>query len=212
MGVLDFLFGKKEEEDPSVKINSSLKSSFLNVKKDILDLHKNFSNHHNNHYQKFDQIDQRLKRIESSMEILSDYVREYKSNVKIQRATQNVEEKDEEEITLDEPDEDNQVMSVLKSLPRAELKLFRTLYELQNSLNAKHISYKSLAQYLYPGKDYNSIRSTITQFVLRLYSEGLIDKQRIGKETYVKITNNGYKLLKNAKIKKLMKEAELTND
>src|SRR3989344_2550357 len=97
---------------------------------------------------------------------------------------------------LQKTPEKGDLLNILKGLPKAELRLFRTLYELQLSLNAKHISYKSLAKYLYPEKEYNSIRSSITQFVLRLNTEGLVDKKRIGKETYVRITPIGHNLLK----------------
>ena len=121
---------------------------------------------------------------------------------------QQIEEVNENEFEANE-DEDI-LINQLKGIPKAELKLFKTLYELQQSLNVKHISYKSLASYLYPGKDYNSIRSTITQFVIRLYTEGLIEKQRIGKENYVRLTQHGQKVIKNAKIKRMIKEIEVS--
>ena len=104
--------------------------------------------------------------------------------------------------------EEAQILKFLKDIPRAELRLFKALYDLQNSLNAKQISYKSLASYLYPNKDYNSIRSTIAQFVLRLLAEGLVEKRRIGKEGHVYITPHGYKILKNTKTKRIIREIE----
>ena len=197
MGVFSFLFKKKSGEVEKIsKINDTLKSSFSNVKTDILHLHKNLSDHTSHTHGRFQEMEDRIKRIELIL-----------MNNKPQQAIKILEQRElikEEETT---PDVD--VINVLKGLPPAELKLFRTLYELQSSLNAKHISYKSLASYIYPGKEYNSIRSTITQFVLRLHTEGLIDKQRIGKETYVKISQQGHKILKNAKIKRIMKEVEM---
>ena len=108
-----------------------------------------------------------------------------------------------------ELEEVKDILSVLNGIPKAELKLFKTIHDLQLSLNAKHISYKSLASYLYPGKEYNSIRSTITQFVIRLHTEGLVEKQRIGKETYVCISSHGNRLLKDARIKKIIKDIEI---
>ncbi len=199
MGLFGFLFKKGEDEKEDLsKINETLKSSFSNVKKDVLHLHKNLADHTSHTHNRFQEIEEKIKRIEFLL-----------MNNRTQRIIKVVTQKEETQELEEEPQGD--ILDVLKGLPKAELKLFKTLYELQDSLNAKHISYKSLANYLYPGKEYNSIRSSITQFVLRLHTEGLIDKQRIGKETYVKISQNGHKLLKNAKIKKVMKEVVLTD-
>ncbi len=196
MGILDLFFRKKEEAEHVPKINAALKSSFSNVKRDILHLHTNLSTHQEHTSKKFQDFEQRIKYLELALKSSQQYVlRASKKEELIQEETEEI------------PDEET-TLNFLKGLPQAELKLFRALYELQLSLNAKHISYKSLASYIYPGKDYNSIRSTITQFVLRLYTEGLVDKQRIGKETYVKVTPNGHKILKSAKMKKLAKEIQ----
>ncbi len=195
-----FFKKRREQEEQFSKINETLKGSFTNVKKDVLHLHGTFTDHKEHTHNRLQELEERIKRLE--LVLMSS---------KPQRAAELiVEAAEEEEIEqIEEQLDGEMILSALKGIPRAELKLFKTLYDLQTSLNAKHISYKSLASYLYPGKDYNSIRSTITQFVLRLYTEGLIDKQRIGKETYIKITPNGYKLLKNTRIKRMIKEAEI---
>ena len=201
MAIFGRFFKKKgEQEEQFSKINEALKGSFTNVKKDVLHLHTSLSDHKDITQNKLQDMEERIKRLE--------LVLMYNNPKKEAQIIVNS-SKEEEIEQLEEQADSEIILNVLKGLPRAEIKLFKTLYDLQTSLNAKHISYKSLASYLYPGKDYNSIRSTITQFVLRLYTEGLIDKQRIGKETYIKITPNGYKLLKNAKIKKMIKEAEI---
>lgn len=208
MSIFDFLFKKNEEESNS-KIHSTLKTSFSNVKQDILHMHKSVSEHKEHTSNKFKELDERIKRIEMILMTKNHLRPELRQEQVIVQKPQNEEVEETEEAETAAELEGENILNVLKGIPRAELKLFRTLYELQTSLNAKHISYKSLASYLYPGKDYNSIRSTITQFVLRLYTEGLVDKQRIGKETYIKITPNGHRLLKNAKLKKLIKESEI---
>ncbi len=202
MGFFD-LFKKKniEKNEDLVELSENLKNSFLNVKKDMSGLHKTVEDHTIQTNLKIQSIELRMERIEGLL------MNQFTTKVKPQEQVLKEEQKISEEQEI-EPYERDLFLETLKVLPRAELKLFATLYELQNSLNAKHISYKSLASYLYPGKEYNSIRSTITQFILRLHSEGLIDKQRIGKEVYVKVTPHGQKLLKNTKIKNLIKESE----
>lgn len=194
MGLFDFLF-KKTSNNQFSKINTTLKDSFSNVKKDVGLLHSHISTHKDHTNKRFEDVEERIKKIEL---VLQAFIQ------KPQIISQQIKESSIEPEEQVDTHED--VVNVLSGLPRAELKLFKALYELQLSLNAKHISYKSLANYLYPGKEYNSIRSTITQFVLRLHTEGLIEKQRIGKETYVKITQTGQKLLKSVKLKKGLKE------
>lgn len=196
MGLFDFLFKKMGDSQLS-KINITLKDSFSNVKKDVGLLHSHISTHKDHTNKRFEDVEERIKKIELVLQAFIQKPEIIKQPTSIKEISLETEEQagTQEDIT-----------NVLSGLPRAELKLFKALYELQLSLNAKHISYKSLANYLYPGKEYNSIRSTITQFVLRLHTEGLIEKQRIGKETYVKITQTGQKILKNVKSKKALKE------
>ena len=197
MGIFGFLFKKEGESEKQIsKIHETLKDSFSNVKKDITNLHGTISTHKEHTHKRFQELEEKIKRIELIFN--TQISQKQKPNTVVKK------EESQEEI-------DDSLLNLLEGLPKSELRLFKTLYELQLSLNAKQISYKSLASYLYPGKDYNSIRSTITQFVLRLNTEGLIEKQRMGKETYVKISQQGHKLLKNARNKRVIKELEATS-
>lgn len=201
MGIFGFLFKKEGESEKQIsKIHETLKDSFSNVKKDITNLHSTIHIHKEHTSNRFQELEEKIKKIEllfNTQQVLQKH--RQKPIIKKEET-----EEPQEEI-------DNAILNILAGLPKSELKLFKTLYELQLSLNAKQISYKSLASYLYPGKDYNSIRSTITQFVLRLNTEGLVEKQRIGKETYVKISQNGHKILKDTKNKRMLKEIEATS-
>ncbi len=206
------IFKKKvdNKEDHVKKINEILKSSFSNVKKDMLHVHKKVLDHTDSSIRRFERIEKRLERMEITLNVLQQTQKHQRIIIDQPQIEQSKKIQIEEDIVpeIDFEQEDEVLASQLKGIPQAELKLFKTLCDLQQSLNLKHISYKSLASYLYPGKDYNSIRSTITQFVLRLYTEGLIDKQRIGKETFIKLTTHGHKVLKNQKTKKIIKELE----
>ncbi|MBI2148715.1 hypothetical protein HYU23_03475 [Candidatus Woesearchaeota archaeon] len=207
MGLFSFFKKKKsDKEEHTAKINEALKNSFSNVKKDILHIHKGISDHKDNTHKRFESIEKRLEKIEINLNILQQTQRPQKF---IEKTPKQIEA---EEETEELPEEEDILLNQLRGIPKAELKLFKTLYELQQSLNLKHISYKSLASYLYPGKDYNSIRSTITQFVLRLYTEGLIEKQRIGKENFIKLTPHGQKVIKSAKTKRMIKEIEMSQN
>ena len=201
MSIFNFLFKKKSEEDHIGRMNNSLKSSFSNIKNDMLHLHKTISSHTDNTSKKFQEVENRVRRMELILMTLNNI-----SNKEIKETKIVIPQQQE---PMEEPEEQIELISVLNGIPKAELKLFKTLHDLQLSLNAKQVSYRSLASYLYPGKEYSSIRSTITQFVLRLHTEGLIEKQRIGKETYIRITNHGNKILKDVRVKRLIKEIEI---
>jgi len=203
MGVFSFLFKKKNSDDHIIRINNSLKSSFSNIKEDMLHVHKSLSSHTENTSKRFQDIEERVKRMEKVLSALNYQSTKITKEEPIIIAPVQIKE---ESYELEEVKD---ILSVLNGIPKAELKLFKTIHDLQLSLNAKHISYKSLASYLYPGKEYNSIRSTITQFVIRLHTEGLVEKQRIGKETYVCISSHGNRLLKDARIKKIIKDIEI---
>ncbi len=201
MGVFDFLFKKKRSnKDNFSNINKSLQYSFSNVKKDILYLQESFKEKDNETNQKFQLIEERVKNVES---LLSRLMQNNQTAIKT---------KEKSTEGTSDIQYDDSFLNVLKSFQRAEIRMFKTIYELQTNLNLKHISYKSIASYLYPNKDYSSIRSAITQFLTRLNAEGLIDKRRIGKEAYVGITPEGHKLLKGAKIKKFIESLELAKE
>lgn len=197
MGLFSLFFKKEgDKENQIAKINETLKTSFSNVKKDITNVHKHISDHKEDTHNKFKYIEERIKKLE--LVLLNNQ--------------QNLSKPVAEEVENEEPTADeSQLLDLLKGFPRAELRLFSAIYQLQKSLNANHISYKTLAKYLYPQKEYDSIRSTIAQFILRLQAEGLVDKKRMGKEAYVKITNTGHKALRKVRKKNLLRDLEVKN-
>lgn len=202
MGIFDFLFKKNRHEGDKIStINKSLHNSFSNVKKDILHLHKTIKEKDDETNQRFQLIEERIKKMEglffskltqkeSFMQKIKEQPREEKSDIEY----------------------DDSFLNALKSFQRTEIRMFKTIYELQTNLHLKHISYKSLASYVYPNKNYGSIRSAITQFLARLHTEGLVDKKRVGKEAYVTLTPQGYRVIKNAKIKKFIESLQLIEE
>ena len=66
MGLFSIFKKKRDEEERAAKINEALRNSFSNVKKDIVHIHKGFSDHTEHASKKFESIEKRLERIEEN--------------------------------------------------------------------------------------------------------------------------------------------------
>lgn len=97
------------------------------------------------------------------------------------------------------------IENIKKDLTSTQKRIFLAIYEIQNKTESDVCSLKSLSRLLYPHKKLSSIRSTISEYITILESQELITKKRIGKETYVTITEIGNDLLKKINKKKKQK-------
>lgn len=93
-----------------------------------------------------------------------------------------------------------------KDLTSTQKKIFLAIYEIQNKANSNVSSLKSLSKLLYPNKKLSSIRSTISEYIKVLEKQGLIVKKRIGKETYVALTEQGILSIKQLNKKRKKKQ------
>src|SRR3989339_854920 len=57
-----------------------------------------------------------------------------------------------------------------------------------------------------PEKDYSSVRSTISDYLTILSAWGLIKKQRVGKESFVAVSDHGLDLVSESNIKQKKKK------
>ena len=116
MGLFSIFKKKRDEEERAAKINEALRNSFSNVKKDIVHIHKGFSDHTEHASKKFESIEKRLERIEVTLNVLQQTRRPQRT---IGRPQQ-IEEVNENEFEANE-DEDI-LINQLKGIPKAELK------------------------------------------------------------------------------------------
>lgn len=87
-------------------------------------------------------------------------------------------------------------------LTKAQKELFEGLVKIHYISKNPKVSFQTLANEVHAGKDYNKIRSTISEYTNILEEIGLIKKIREGKRVYVSITQKGLSLIDEEKFKK----------
>ncbi len=185
-----WIFGNKKEgkeaHERIDQVHRVLKNSFENVKEDIQELgdwQRTLEMSHKEHKYKLEDIHQRLKRIENYIFSLNNL-----HNQKVE-STKQVQKKEIEEL-----EDISDSKDVLNILTATQVNMFIKLYQLQKQVGSK-ISYKSLASILYKDKNYNEVRSTLSEYISFLVDHDLVKKYRKGKESYAGITERGLELL-----------------
>ncbi len=190
-----WFFGKRDDQRAHERIDEVhklLKNSFKNVKFDISELgswQKSLEESHQEHKSKINELSKKLIIIEKQLN-------EFLSNSKTKKEVieeEFIEENSEEENQYEDQEVSNGLISILTT---TQTEIFIKIYQLQKQVGSK-ISYKSLAAILYRDKDYNNVRSTLSEYTSLLVEQGLVQKYRKGKEIYVGLTNRGIKFLQN---------------
>ncbi len=166
-------------------IESSLRMSFHNIKKDLI-------------YSKTLQEDQ-FKSILRRLQILESQTFNIKTK---QDETQ---EKEKSEITEPFLLEDQTKHSVLESLTEVQQNMLVLLAKLNIENPTQWFSAKYLAQELYPEKQYEKIRPMISTYLDVLEEFSLIKKERKRKQVFIKLTEKGISYI-NPKLKKKIKQ------
>lgn|SRR3989344_4222933 len=210
-----WIFGRKESdaEDRFQRLHETLKLTFSNIREDIDRLHKWTENTHENtqdHRLKLREHELRLLKIENQLNsIVSTML------LREQAPTPLIEEKRnfrlQEELPLEEGPERVKKSEIFSALTKTQLDLFKTIYQIQKQANSNKVSLRSIANLHYAGKPYNSVRSTISDYLTILHTWGLIKKQRVGKESFVAITKNGLELISETKEKKQKIKKKIKN-
>ncbi len=186
-----FSFFRKHKEHHELKqkvnkINQSLGVSFGNIKNDMKNISSwlhTFKGHHDDHKSQFNLISHRLSRLENSLVSLQEVVRQL--NIKGELVAQTEKKIEEAQPEKFEEESDSFNNSVWDSLTETQQKICWKLAMLQKELPDQWISLKYLAQELYPERDYNQVRSTISQFISALEELGFVKRRRKGKQAYV---------------------------
>ena len=198
-----WLFKKRDDTEERFRnLHDVLKTTFSNVREDIDRLHKwvdNSHKHHNSHRINFKEHELRLLKLENQISLLLDKVLHEEAPKKEEYE----EDKDEIEELLPKKISQNEIFS---SLTKTQLDLFKTIYQIQKQTNTNKVSLRSVAKIHYPEKDYSSVRSTISDYLTILSAWGLIKKQRVGKESFVAVSDHGLDLVSESNIKQKKKK------
>ena len=178
-------------------IEESLKNSFFNIKKDITKINS-FLYHHDNNLA---HLKERVLFLESKLRDLSE-----KENIQ-----KNFEEKPqkkelvyEEKDIAEKSDKKTTLLVKWEDLTNIQQTIFLRLGLLQIESSQKRIAMKHLSEELYPEKEYNDVRSMISDYINLLNEYGLIKKTRKGRQIFLTVTERGTVFYDKEKKKKLL--------
>lgn len=170
-----------KKEEKLDEIKKNLEVSFSNVKKDHESLKQE-------HHSKISDILQRLEKIESHLFSSKKETEEYLPELKKSGITQ---------MHFD-------------NLTEKQKEFCRILAALHSESPNRWVSFKFLAEELYPNYDYNKVRSTISEYTSLLEELGFVKKRIKGNKGYVMTTQiNPYiKETPEIKVQKIKKVKE----
>lgn len=168
--MFNWLFGARKEKDTSQKIKimeSTLKESFNNIKKDIDKLFEHVektNSKHIKHEEDVTSLHKRLLYLEEKL--FKEYILNKNEDI-------------ESDLELDEEN----------NLTEISQKICMILAALSKENSEKFIPLKILAEEMYPDKKYQTIRSTISQYTTELEKLGYIQKKKRGRQVYLRSTD-----------------------
>lgn len=180
-----WLFDKHIKEgikDHLSSLHINLNHSFSKIKEDILNIHNHLQNK-----------EKRLLELEGKIYSLEDRL-DYLFQKKSQQITSNNVENFIEEI--EETDNAEIIELNLMNLTFTQKSFLKNIYEIKTKHSRDLVTPKSLAGYIYPGRRYESVRTTLSEYLNILFELGLIKKERMGRRLIITLTKKGEELSK----------------
>ena len=210
--IFSFLKRGREHKELKLKVenmHNTIHSSFNYIKSDLSSIGSwlnHFKAKHENHDEKYAFLLARINKLESALYDIRDYLEADEDSQKIKEPQKLIEIEEKEFVNEEDEDPLEFNESVWDTLTETQQKICWKLALLQKETPEQWISLKYLAQELYPYKDYNQVRSTVSQFISGLEDLGFVKRRRKGKLAYI------YSTKKNpcyGKKKKLFIEAKI---
>ncbi|MFH1210044.1 MAG: helix-turn-helix domain-containing protein [archaeon] len=197
----------KKRDDSSEDINAKLHSSFSNIKKDMVGISEwisHFKTKHNNHDQNYEFLSKEINTLKEDVKYLKALiVSQYQNQQKIEQTKQ---EEPKINYNLEEEKIHLPKEKILQSLTLTQVELLKSLARIQYEHDLDSVSLRDIKEEYYPSKNYNEVRTTISQYLDILLELGLVTKKRKGRQIYTSLTEKGKQLFPN-----YQKELELKN-
>ncbi len=178
-------------------IEDSLKNSFFNVKKDIAKINT-FLYHHDN---SLAHLKERILFLEARLSELNNH--KYHEKIVAEIPKNEPPSYNDIEFSKDTDKKPNLLVK-WEDLTNIQQNIFLRLGLLQIESSQRRIAMKHLAEELYPEKEYNDVRSMISDYINLLNEYGLIKKTRKGRQIFISITEKGLIYYDKTKRKKLL--------
>ena len=190
MGILS-LFSKSRTEDSLDHkisgINENISSSFKKVKEDFQSIGKWIQ-----HFEKNDQKQEdELLNLKSEIRYLRALLKE--RHPVVENVREIVKKEPVIEDVVAEDFEESNSTNLLEHFTDTQRAIFSRLGVIQKEGSQLWIPLKQIAQEIYPDKQYDDVRSTISEYMGLLSDAGLVKRVRKGKQTFVSISEKGSK-------------------
>lgn len=189
-------FFKKRSDDDQLKktvsaMQESLKKSFENIRKDF----STIDTHHREFHDRHDDHDESHKEHRDNIQSISERL------IALERSIAQLQNVEYEPVQVRVSEEPELEFDEIESMTEVSQKICFILAALIQE-NKELVTLKSLAEEMYPDKEYSKIRSTISQYTTELEELGYVQKKKKGKNVYIKSTDKNPFL----KDKKLLKK------
>ncbi|HZX12496.1 MAG TPA: hypothetical protein VFE88_03490 [Candidatus Nanoarchaeia archaeon] len=200
--LFDWFKKRNEESINLVKVHDHLKNSFGLVKKDIQDIGlwvKQLHENHEKHSSRVDHHEKRLQQVEKE-------IKELYFLLNAEKFSNSVEEVEETEKIQEADDVFNlpQAAKSFTGLRNRDKDVFKKLSRLVRE-KGKNVHLRDLAQEVYPGKDFEKVRTTLANYITTLELFDFVYRKRVGREVYLDLTEKGKLFVKQV-------DAELKNN
>ena len=173
-------------------MEENIKNSFFNIKKDISKINSLLYHHDNN----INHLKERIVYLESFLHDINEH--------KQRKLTQEI---PKNEIVLEDTSAPSQVSTPTvkwEDLTAIQQNMLLRLGLLQIESSQRRIAMKHLSEELYPEKQYNDVRSMISDYINLLNEYGLVKKTRKGRQIFISVTEKGTLFYDKTKRKRLL--------
>lgn len=197
---------KIQEDEKWSKLHITLRNSFSLIKKDIENMNYVFNKKESEQDKSLEELHAKMALVES---ILAE-IQEKQSNFQeAQQTSQNqvknmiIHEKlgESEHPSVD-------TIKVIDHLTDTQKSLLIKLNILLQESGEEWVSMKYLTQELYPSKNYEDVKSMVSNYTDTLLNLGLLEKKRKGRQIYLALTDKTKKVLPQKKLKIKLKNTK----
>lgn len=200
------MFWKKRRDDHKAilrleEMNENLKESFSRIRADIEAVKgwlEYFQTKQQENDTKFKDIQERIEEIGEVVSYIGEAPQIHAEILKEGQSNSSSPELEPKPPAFDKG-------RLVEGLTETQRSIFLRVGTLLQESGQQWISIKGLAHELYPDRPYDQVRSTLSEYLSILIESGLIQKKRVGKSTYITISDVGIDLLPEAAKKVLRK-------
>lgn len=194
------------------KLHNSVSDSFKNLKRDMDSINSwmnNFKDSHDDYSARLETIEKQLLHVMRKIEHHEQTINSHAISI------ESLNPEFDETEDLEEAPEPMEIQTstdpkhMIVGLTDTQKHMFVMLIKLRGEFGG-WVPLKSLAEELYPGKNYSDVRSTISEYLTLLSEWGLVEKKRIGKQSFVGVTEKGKEVLDGLKTSSVIKSKQIT--